>query len=1300
MSQGIQGIQGVKGDQGIQGVRGFQGPPGIQGIQGFQGIPGIEGPQGPPLKDIATNSYTVLYPLTGPPLTDPNGGQGTQTATFTGLTIDQKRIYLGQKDSTASYPSMWKPNDSDADHGGIVLSGAKDHYMIYDKETYSWLMSDNLNLRCDTGLLICDNKVLDKYKLLLGNECNSGEIKFGNGSLRNWQIYTDKDGNLKAGYRRSDGGLIETQLATKPSDPLYESVIAKGEDLYTEKRGQLHENKYYNIDTDLNNVNQDPTKILRYNNTYYKSFNNYSDPASNLVVNLKLSSDPLLISGRVMHDATSYNNIYGGPLCVVRPGDTLTMNIRNEDNVFSDDTPWNDARFQYLGLGHSHVVTGDISVPGHESYITWMNHAMIGPMVNNHFHGSYVSPVGTGDNIVRAVKPNAYFEHVYELPNDHTGGLDWYHVHAHGTTMQVLGRGAAGTILIQGPYQQQLDDLGVRREILQFQRLNWKDKGDKGGVTWYEYNSTLPTDIYNVDANNEVVPLTNFEPASHYTDCKLASDFGPEGICGCIGSTLSRTIVNGLKDGLQQQFNEVPQVGITWQPLINGQTQPMINISPNELRIFSWLNATNITFARLAIEGHYIVVVGKDGVPSVFDSFQTSGLGYDPDATHTQPGKYMNYFCSGSGERYEFFVIPKDGLTTNNTSFKMWLLPLDETEFFANDSTNAYFNASGGALVDRILLATLKYDNNVIPDSNSNSIAYFKANEVAFNPNKITALASNPNIVMEVKTDYNEMGYLQDRHIKDKNGLKKTFNIQNIIYKNDYVNETPQENLAAPEPVYEVVQITLDTTDMKPYFSLYDGRNDPEGVNLTLPTQDISLHVKINGNDYKVFSVPPLSVYDANGNDISDWVFYIRDDANQSVFNSILYATSVDFEFYTKETQSVPIVSVTPSATSLTIKTKYAHRLVQDDVVWFNDVNTTYVVNKIDYQTFVVNMNPNNDITNATSVSFETYNIKTEFLYLYSQELYTNNNTCAPFTQVVNGVTMNVGDGTLFFNNHGTTFDATRVPTYKPFDQIINDTFHIDPLAPPATDATPRDEMYYIFTKIAARRNVSYNFNKKVFFNGQGATTTDHIPFNDDIRHTSLVNIKEEWLIDNSTDVSHYHHQHINNYQVCGYISEASGFNYANPRVATDVDGTDATFTITYDSTYANTTYNPIATNPVNPETDYRYNNEIFVPFYGYEDTTCIPIGHGTPDANGIVDAPYGSRGRLRIRFTNNKFVGMFVHHCHLLDDEDMGMMKIIEIVGIDGSENYYNPVPKVTRIPAIGLKTDFYNNMWATQPN
>jgi FtsP/CotA-like multicopper oxidase with cupredoxin domain len=1238
--------------------------------------------------ELSKDQYTVIYPFSGAPGQGPNEGNGSQTQTFDSLNINQKRIYLGQTDSGVSN-SRNKPNDSDANHGGIVLKGAKDHYLIYDQETNAWLSSENINFNCDLGLYSCDQKFLDKYNLILGTPCVPGQIKFGgDGGFNHWRIEEEEDGSLVAKFKRLDGYVVKKIVKEAPPNA---PPLLAGVDNYTEKRGLTLENKYYNIETELNTTFDSESveageQPIRRDNMHYKSFNAWTDPSAELIVNLNLSSEQCFAAGKFVTNAAGYNNIYGGPLLIVRPGDRLTMNIKNSDNIFSDLPPWNDAVMQYYKIGHQHIIPYDPSYPEHPSYCVWMGHPMSGPTVNNHFHGVGASPSGISDNILRLTKPNMKLPYSYDLPTNHPGGLYWYHSHIHGTSTGTIGRGAAGLIFIQGPYQQYLDNLGIRRQFLQFQRLNLKDAADQSVVTWWDYSAYLPADVYQVDGSNNWIPPQTFKPISYKSYCENNNDYGPIGLCGC--AAVSKTTINGLNDGtgFPVDNNAPPSTGVYWKPLINAQMQPVINIHPNELQIFTYINVTTITFCRLSIEGHYIVIVGKDGIPSYLNNFNTNAV--DPDSIFAPRGQYLNYASVGPGERIEFFVIPHSIDETYDRTFAIRLDPIDQTELFANDANNDYFISTGGALVGSILLATLKYDgdDNEIEDDATNSISNFLANidnnTYTNTSPAIVALESTSiqNDYNNTLDDYNVLGYIQEQHINDIGLLKQTFDIVDISAISGFRNYTDAQSFSTEDPVYNVVQITLDPTNLKHFFTVYDGRVDPENK-----FGNIRQSVIINEQSYDIFAVPSSPITDSQGNDISEWIFYILDDASQNILNAISGSTTLDYPIYTSETQSIPIVAIDDTL----VTTKYAHRLTVGDILYFDDNQDTYTVLEVPAYNQVV---LSDKVDEFNTLNFDTLNIKSEYLYLYSQELYTNNNTYL--------------DEVPFFNNNGTTFDCSRISGLDTLSTRVNAIFKTDEQDPNNTSIA--------YTKIISRRNIYYSFSNKIGNAGEGSTQVDGQKYTDDIKDTALVNCREEWLVENHTDVVHYHHQHVNDFQVCGYTSEAAGFNITKERYGSIVDDSnnyipgDRLYSIQHDSEYLNPTNspllkNPLIQNPVNPESAYRYQNEIYVPFYGHEDTVAVPIGRGSTvnegNLTGIVDAPYGLRGRLRIRFSYEDYTGLFVHHCHLLDDQDMGMMKPIEVVGVDITGNNYYPAPNVDRVGPAGVKTDYYNNIWTVQP-
>lgn len=100
--------------------------------------------------------------------------------------------------------------------------------------------------------------------------------------------------------------------------------------------------------------------------------------------------------------ANTYNGSVPGPTLRVRPGDELTVTLRNRLNVET----------------------------------------------NLHTHGLHVSPAAEADNIFVMVAPGDQHTYTYKIPADHPSGLFWYHPHAHGTVADQVAAGLAGAIIV------------------------------------------------------------------------------------------------------------------------------------------------------------------------------------------------------------------------------------------------------------------------------------------------------------------------------------------------------------------------------------------------------------------------------------------------------------------------------------------------------------------------------------------------------------------------------------------------------------------------------------------------------------------------------------------------------------------------------------------------------------------------------------------------------------------------------------------------------------------------------------
>jgi len=122
-----------------------------------------------------------------------------------------------------------------------------------------------------------------------------------------------------------------------------------------------------------------------------------------LDVRLVAQRKDVLVDGVVLH-ALTFNGEYGGPVLELKPGDTLRLHLDNR-----------------------------IELP-----------------INIHFHGSYASPQGDGDNVGVVVPPGAGFTYTLKIPRDQPPGLYWYHTHIHGIAEEEVNGGLSGAMIIDG----------------------------------------------------------------------------------------------------------------------------------------------------------------------------------------------------------------------------------------------------------------------------------------------------------------------------------------------------------------------------------------------------------------------------------------------------------------------------------------------------------------------------------------------------------------------------------------------------------------------------------------------------------------------------------------------------------------------------------------------------------------------------------------------------------------------------------------------------------------------------------
>jgi suppressor of ftsI len=127
--------------------------------------------------------------------------------------------------------------------------------------------------------------------------------------------------------------------------------------------------------------------------------------SQNGVLDVTLEAKRTRVSlGATVIDGATYDDVYGGPVLRVRPGDRL----------------------------HLHLI----------------NH--LPQATNIHFHGLNVSPRGHGDNSMHMVAAGDAWDYEIAITGNHPPGLYWFHTHAHDAAERQVMGGLSGTLIVEG----------------------------------------------------------------------------------------------------------------------------------------------------------------------------------------------------------------------------------------------------------------------------------------------------------------------------------------------------------------------------------------------------------------------------------------------------------------------------------------------------------------------------------------------------------------------------------------------------------------------------------------------------------------------------------------------------------------------------------------------------------------------------------------------------------------------------------------------------------------------------------
>lgn len=166
------------------------------------------------------------------------------------------------------------------------------------------------------------------------------------------------------------------------------------------------------------------------------------------------------VGGRPVAGTMTYNGQFQGPTLVVRPGDRMRIRLVNR-----------------------------LSTP-----------------TNLHFHGFHVSPKGNEDNVYLSIDPGHSYDYDVRIPDDHPGGLYWYHPHRHGYVDAQIWGGMAGLIVVEGGAADLEPVRGLRRRLLAIRPVAFTETGAL--LSGSPFSTVPQVDL----VNNQLMPEIAMRP--------------------------------------------------------------------------------------------------------------------------------------------------------------------------------------------------------------------------------------------------------------------------------------------------------------------------------------------------------------------------------------------------------------------------------------------------------------------------------------------------------------------------------------------------------------------------------------------------------------------------------------------------------------------------------------------------------------------------------------------------------------------------------------------------------------------
>ena len=272
----------------------------------------------------------------------------------------------------------------------------------------------------------------------------------------------------------------------------------------------------------------------------------------------------------------AYNGQIPGPTITIVPGQTLRVRLKNSLPPY-DSSQWG----------------GDHNVP----------HGL--DATNLHVHGLDViphifEPIGTSDPLAPQiiVGPGEQKDYVFEIPEDHPPGFDFYHPHKHGATAVQVVSGLAGGIIVRGAIDE-VPEIKAAREIpLVMQDIGLFQSEDDADLWTYEpvQNAIWQTFGGFVTIGGE---RTNLRGGFSTGDYRLRY-----------------YLLNG-EPFFKETHNDT--VGEETEPVGTQLPVQRFTLAPGEVVRFRMLNGNSDNLMPIVVDGHDVHQIAMDGVnfPSV-----------------------------------------------------------------------------------------------------------------------------------------------------------------------------------------------------------------------------------------------------------------------------------------------------------------------------------------------------------------------------------------------------------------------------------------------------------------------------------------------------------------------------------------------------------------------------------------------------------------------------------------------------------------------------------------------------------